>query len=100
MVNSNVIRGGGLIILAGCYVAVERAFTNNVVNDATNLHVDLVGADRGSMYNVSFVASKLMPRCLCCRSRLLIHNLTPFSFSLSQIIINRLARVKARHCKS
>lgn len=61
MVNSNVIRGGGLIILAGCYVAVERAFTNNVVNDATNLHVDLVGADRGSMYNVSFVASKLMP---------------------------------------
>lgn len=63
MVNSNVIRGGGLIILAGCYVAVERAFTNNVVNDATNLHVDLVGADRGSMYNVSFVASKLMPRC-------------------------------------
>lgn len=58
MVNSNVIRGGGLIILAGCYVAVERAFTNNVVNDATNLHVDLVGADRGSMYNVSFVATK------------------------------------------
>ena len=53
MVNRNVIRGGGLIILAGCYVAVERVFTNNVVNDAKQLYVGLIGAGRGSMYNVS-----------------------------------------------
>ena len=53
MVNRNVIRGGGLIILAGCYIAVERVFTNNVVNDAKQLYVGLIGAGRGSMYNVS-----------------------------------------------
>ncbi len=53
MVNKNVIRGGGLIVLAGCYVAVERVFTNNVVNDAKQMYIGLIGAGRGSMYNVS-----------------------------------------------
>ena len=52
MVNSNVIRGGGLIVLAGCYVAVERTFTNSVVNDAKQLQIETIGGGRGSMYNV------------------------------------------------
>ena len=50
--NSNVIRGGGLIVLAGCYVAVERTFTNSVVNDGKQLQIETIGGGRGSMYNV------------------------------------------------
>ena len=50
--NSNVIRGGGLIVLAGCYVAVERTFTNSVVNDGKQLQIETIGGGRGSIYNV------------------------------------------------
>lgn len=57
--NSNVIRGGGLIVLAGCYVAVERTFTNSVVNDGKQLQIETIGGGRGSIYNVriDFAAS-------------------------------------------
>mmetsp|Transcript_19577 Transcript_19577/g.35437 ORF Transcript_19577/g.35437 Transcript_19577/m.35437 type:complete len:941 (+) Transcript_19577:340-3162(+) len=62
MVNSNVIRGGGLIVLAGCYLGVERVFTNNVVNDATETYISLIGAGRGSMYNTCTGESKTLQK--------------------------------------
>ena len=46
MVNSKIIRAGGLLVLAGCYVLVERAFNKNVVGDAKQTHVALVGSGR------------------------------------------------------
>lgn len=51
MVNSKVIRGGGLVVLAGCYVALERTLTNDVLGGMSTLGKALLGGDRGSMYN-------------------------------------------------
>eukprot|EP00574_Skeletonema_japonicum_P004359 CAMPEP_0201714314 /NCGR_PEP_ID=MMETSP0593-20130828/849_1 /ASSEMBLY_ACC=CAM_ASM_000672 /TAXON_ID=267983 /ORGANISM="Skeletonema japonicum, Strain CCMP2506" /LENGTH=947 /DNA_ID=CAMNT_0048203583 /DNA_START=104 /DNA_END=2947 /DNA_ORIENTATION=+ len=51
MVNSKIIRGVGLVILAGCYVAVQQVFTKRVVGDTKSLFVTLIGGGRGSMYN-------------------------------------------------
>ncbi len=53
MFTPEIYQAGGLIILVGCYVAIERAYTNNVINDAKQMSVTLLGAGRGSMYNVS-----------------------------------------------
>ena len=50
-------QGGGLVILAGCYVAVDRSFNNNVLDDATNMFGGLIGAGLGSMYNVRLTCS-------------------------------------------
>ena len=47
-VNSNVARGGGLIDLLISYVMMERVFTNNAVNKASELNTQLMGAGRGS----------------------------------------------------
>ena len=95
--NSNVIRGGGLIVLAGCYVAVERTFTNSVVNDGKQLQIETIGGGRGSMYNVriDFAAISLT----------FFLSFTQVSSSLSFcqppfFSFLRLARVIARHCKS
>ncbi|KAL7554076.1 hypothetical protein ACHAWF_017458 [Thalassiosira exigua] len=62
MVNSKVIRGGGLIILAGVYVGCERSFTQNVVQDAKALFGTLIGGDRGSMYNTCSGDSKALQK--------------------------------------
>jgi len=72
-VNSNVIRGGGLIVLAGCYVAVERTFTNSVVNDGKQLQIETIGGGRGSIYNVriDFAASLAWSCLLLHKSHLL-----------------------------
>ncbi|KAL7496093.1 hypothetical protein ACHAWT_004369 [Skeletonema menzelii] len=51
MVNSKIIRGVGLVILAGCYVAVQQVFTKRVVGDTKELVTTLIGGERGSMYN-------------------------------------------------
>ena len=48
-------QGAGLVVLAGCYVAVQQVFTKNVLGDTKKLFITLIGAGRGSMYNVSFV---------------------------------------------
>jgi len=44
-------QGVGLVILAGCYVAVQQVFSKNVLGDTKKLFVTLTGGDRGSMYN-------------------------------------------------
>ena len=46
MVNSKIIRAGGLLVLAGCYVLVERTFNKNIVGDSKQTHVALVGSGR------------------------------------------------------
>ena len=74
MVNSNVIRGGGLIVLAGCYVAVERTFTNSVVNDGKQLQIETIGGGRGSIYNVRIDFARI--------SLALLSHLTQISTSL------------------
>ena len=79
--NSNVIRGGGLIVLAGCYVAVERTFTNSVVNDGKQLQIETIGGGRGSIYNVriDFARISLALSCLLLhKSHLLFVCQSPF----------------------
>jgi hypothetical protein len=53
MVSSTVIRGGGLLLLVITYVTLERVYTINVVEKASTLNNELIGAGRGSQYNVS-----------------------------------------------
>ena len=94
--NSNVIRGGGLIVLAGCYVAVERTFTNSVVNDGKQLQIETIGGGRGSIYNVriDFDAD------FSCLVLSITQISTSLCLSISFLFFLRLARVIARHCKS
>ncbi|KAL9180056.1 hypothetical protein ACHAXT_008026 [Thalassiosira profunda] len=62
MVNSKVIRGGGLIVLAGSYVLVERSFNNDVVNAGKSMFGNLIGGGRGSMYNTCDADSKTLAK--------------------------------------
>ena len=48
-------QGAGLVVLAGCYVAIQQVFTKNVLGDTKQLFITLIGAGRGSMYNVSLL---------------------------------------------
>jgi len=51
MVNSNVIRAGGLVIIAGTYIMYDRVYNTTAVNGAATKNEVLLGGDRGSMYN-------------------------------------------------
>ncbi len=44
---------GGLLILVGGFIAFDRSYNLDVIGDAKQLSVTLLGAARGSMYNVS-----------------------------------------------
>ena len=52
----SIKQGAGLVVLAGCYVAIQQVFTKNVLGDTKQLFITLIGAGRGSMYNVSLLA--------------------------------------------
>lgn len=73
MVNSKVIRGGGLIVLAGSYVLLERSFTNDVVGAAKTMFGNLIGGGRGSMYNVSLPLLSLTPLPLALPTLIYLH---------------------------
>lgn len=62
MVNSNVIRGGGLILLVITYITLERVFTINVIEKASSLDTELIGAGRGSQYNTCSGDSKTLKK--------------------------------------
>lgn len=62
MVNSNIIRGGGLVVLAGTYVLYERTLANNVLDNAKQLYIELIGAGRGSMYNTCSEESETLQK--------------------------------------
>ena len=79
-------QGGGLIVLAGSYVLVERSFTNDVVGASKSMLGNLIGGGRGSMYNVSAMCSVL---------RLLASSAHPFALS-----IDRRATPIAKRCPS
>ena len=51
----SIKQGAGLVVLAGCYVAIQQVFTKNVLGDTKQLFITLIGAGRGSMYNVSLL---------------------------------------------
>ena len=88
MVSSTVIRGGGLLLLVITFVTLERVYNINVIEKASTLNNELIGAGRGSQYNVSELKHSVSDN---------LFFLSPLTLSLSLLILTRRAWVIARH---
>ncbi|KAL3795234.1 hypothetical protein HJC23_008319 [Cyclotella cryptica] len=62
MVNSNVIRATGLVVLAGTYVMYDRVYSSSVINGARAKNTFLVGGNRGSLYNTCSEGSETLAK--------------------------------------